>query len=88
MGNKLYKSFYVLAAKREDGTYGIIRDSACDTIQRFDTPEEAEIGVTGSVWREKAVVVDIGLLVDPDLRKRKYRIKKDEIDISNRLTRR
>lgn len=82
MGKPLYKSLYVIAGKREDGTYGLMR-TAADTVYCFDTPEEANRNGTRFFGE---IILDIGLLVDPKIKrcKGKYR---NQIDVSKRLKR-
>ena len=82
MTKPLYKSLYVLAGKREDGTYGILRNPACDTVRCFDTPAEAKTASQRACLTFEPISIDIGLLVDPKIKR-----EGNLIDISERVKR-
>jgi len=67
MGKPLYESLYVIAGKREDGTFGIFRNRPMDTVNCYDTPEEAEKAREEMRSVRDTVVIDIGLLVDGNI---------------------
>ena len=69
MEKPLYQSLYVLAGKREDGTYGIMRNRPLDTVDCFDTAEEAERVRSQRTGVIETIVIDIGLLVDSNIKR-------------------
>ena len=85
MTKPLYKSLYVIAGQREDGTYGIMRNTPSDTVDCFDTPQGALCNMRERDPFLQFVAIDIGLLVNSNIKKKGDVI---EIDFSGRLKRR
>ena len=67
MKKPLYESLYVIAGKREDGTFGIFINGPLDTVDCYDAPEQAEKERVKMRSVCETVVVDIGLLVDKNI---------------------
>tara|TARA_Y100000310_G_scaffold322311_1_gene381203 strand:+ start:1423 stop:1707 length:285 start_codon:yes stop_codon:yes gene_type:complete len=87
MTKELYKSTYVIAKKRRDGTYGILRDTPINKVDCFRTPEEAEKHRDKNCASEE-IVIDIGLIIDPNLRPSGRGIRGGKsLDVSPRLNR-
>ena len=63
MEKSLWESLYVIAGKIEDGTFGIFRNRPTDTVNCYDTPEEAEEARKKKNSVYETIVIDIGLLV-------------------------
>lgn len=61
-----YSSLYVIAGKREDGTYGVMR--TCGRIVMvYHTKEEAEKAKNDTRGFLNPIVVDVGAIVDRNL---------------------
>ncbi|MBU1199833.1 MAG: hypothetical protein KKF46_07590 [Nanoarchaeota archaeon] len=82
MGKPLYKSLYVIAGKREEGTYGIMRQRPSNAVNCFDEPEEAERARIEDDSVLETIVVDIGLLLDTNIKR-----KGNTLDTSVKYTR-
>jgi len=82
MGKPLYESLYVIAGKRKNGTFGILRNRPFDTVDCYDTSEEAEKAREERKSVGETVVMDIGLLVDKNIPR-----KGNALDASVRIQR-
>ena len=65
MGEEVYKSVYVRAGKREDGTFGLMREGGT-LVFGYTTIEEAKRHINKDAPYE-TTIVDVGAIVDRNL---------------------
>ena len=65
MGEEVYKSVYVRAGKREDGTFGVIRDGG-RVVFGYTSLKEAQENIDKNAPYE-TIIVDVGAIVDQNL---------------------